>query len=153
MAQRFYNDPAGFGIGYPVIGANSATFSEADAVYINTSGFLDVATTSSRILGFSNETISALASDNQTVAKVTPKYVYTNGVLVVYTASGAITQTMVGEYADFSSTTSGAQTVSNTTSATTGQVFIVGFDPAGDGTTTDVVIQAAEPQYLDFAQP
>ncbi len=153
MSQRFFNDPAAFGVGYPVIGANSIAFATADAVYINTSGFLDIATTSSRILGFSVDDVSTLTSDNQTVAKVCPKYVYANNIIMVFPASGAITQTMVGEYADFSSTTSGAQTVSNSTSATAGQLFIIGFDPANDGTTTDVVVMVAEQQYFDYAQP
>ena len=143
MAQRFLNDPAGYGVGYPIIGANSITFNEADAVYVNTSGFLDIASTSSAILGFSLETAAAMASDNQTNAKICPKYAYAEGVIVVYPASGAITQTMVGEYANFSSATAGAQTVSNSTSATVGQFFITGFDPNNDGTTTDVVVKVA----------
>lgn len=150
MAQRFLNDPAGFGVGYPVIGGNSAAFSYADAVYIDTSGWLQVATTSSKVLGFALDTVT-MASDNQTVAKVCPKYVYADGVLVVLGGDSACTQTKVGEYADLVTTTSGSQVLNGTTGAT-GQFFVLGFDPEGDGTTTDYVIRVAEPQTFGFAQ-
>ena len=150
MAQRFLNDSASFGVGYPVIGANSIVFSPTDAVYINTSGFLDSASTSSKVLGFALDNIT-MASDNQTVAKVTPKYCYADAVLVVYPGDSACTQTKVGEYADLVTTTSGGQILNGTTAAT-GQFFVIGFDPDGDGTTTDYVVRVAEPQTMAFAQ-
>lgn len=142
MAQKFLQDPAGFGVGYPNIGANSIVFNVGDAIYINTSGFLDIATTTSKIFGYSLEDVT-MTSDNQTVAKVCPKFVRAEFVAMVYPANGAITQTMVGEYAVFSSATAGAQTISNTTSATVGQFLVIGFDPNADGTTTDVVVRAS----------
>lgn len=147
MAQRFARDPAFYGVGYPVIGANSIVFNTADALYINTSGFLDIASTTSKIFGYSLGDIT-MASDNQTVAKVKPPYAPAQGVEVIYPANGAITQTMVGEYTVFSSATAGAQTISNTTSATVGQFVVLGFDPDNDGTTTDVVVKAAVDQAV-----
>jgi len=144
MAQQqvFLHDPAGYGDGYPIIGANSIVFYNADAVYINTSGFLDIATTTSKILGYAVENIT-MAATNQTVAKVCPKYVYADVVEMVYPTSGAITQTMVGEYAVFSSATAGSQTISNTTSATVGQFLVIGFDPFASSDTSAVVVKAA----------
>ncbi len=155
MAQRFLNDTAGFGVGYPIIGANSVTFTEADPVYINTSGFLALGTSSDKVLGFSTDTISTLASDNQTVAKVCPKYLYHDAVLVVYplAAAAAATQTMIGEYVVISGTTSGAFTV-GTNSATVGQFLVVGINPNNNGSVTDgttaelseLVLRVAFPQ-------
>lgn len=150
MAQRFLQDPSAFGTGYPVIGANSEAFAVGDAIYINTSGFLAVATTSSKILGYSVGAIT-MASDNQTVGLVKPQYVYAENVLMVYPGDSACTQTKIGEYADFVSTTSNAQTINGTVGAT-GQFLVVGFDPAGDGTTTDYVVIAAERQKDGYAQ-
>jgi len=150
MAQRFLNDPAGFGVGYPVIGANSIVFSEVDAVYINTSGFLDLATTSSTVLGFALETVT-MASDNQTVAKVCPKYCLPYGVLVVYPSDQACTQTDVGAYADLSSNTTNAMTI-NLAAGSSGQFFVQGFDPDEDGSTSKVVVSIAEEQQSARAQ-
>lgn len=151
MASRFLTDPTANGVGYPVIAANSVALSVADAVYINTSGFMDVASTSSKVLGFSLDTITAVAGDNQTVAKVCPKYCYPDGVTIVITGDSACTQTKVGEYADLVTTTTGAQVLNGTVGAT-GQFFVIGFDPNADGTTTDYVVMVAEPQQSGYAQ-
>lgn len=138
MAQRFYNDPAGFGTGYPIIGVNSATFSEGDPVYINTSGFLALGTASDKVLGYSTDTISALTSDNQTVAMVCPKYFYEDAVVMIYplAAAAAATQTMIGEYTDISGTTSGSFTMNASTNATTGQFLILGINPNNGGSVS-----------------
>lgn len=151
MAQRFRTDPYATGLGYPVIAKNSEAFATGDAVYIDTSGFLAKATTSSKVLGFALDTVT-VASDNQTVAKVCPKYVPAMDVLMQYTADVAVTQTKIGEYADFSAVTSGGFTVGVNGSGATGQLFILGFDPEGDGSTDQVVVKVAEPQQLAFAQ-
>lgn len=137
MAQRFLQDPANFGVGYPIIGANSIAFSEADPVYINTSGFLALGTASDKVLGYSLDTITALASDNQTVAMVCPKYCYADAVLVVIplAAAAAATQTMIGEYVVLSGVTSGAMTVT-TNSATVGQFLVLGINPANNGSVS-----------------
>ena len=141
------------GVGYPVIGGNSVQFSMADAVYIDTNGFLAIATTSSRIIGYCVEDIT-MSSTNQTVAKVCPKYIPALGVLMVYPGAAACTQTMIGEYVDLSTVTTGAQVVgAGSTSASSGQFLILGFDPNGDGTTTDVVVCLGENQVSDAAQP
>ena len=145
MAQKFYNDPGQFGVGYPIIGLDSIVFHVADALYINTDGLLTTATTSSKIVGFSLEDVT-MSSTNSTVAKVCPKYAAAQSVEVRYPANGAFAQTNVGAIAVFSSATAGAQTISTTTSDTVGQFMVLGFDPDNDGTTTDVVVRVALPQ-------
>lgn len=146
--QQFITDPEGLGLGFPIIGANSIQFSVGDAVYINTSGFLDLSSTTNRILGFSTDSVT-MSATNQTVALVCPAYVPAGQVTMYYPMSSAPSQTMIGEYADFSSATTNAQTVSSTTSASTGQFFIVGIDT----TNTAVYVQVAEQQRFDYAQP
>ena len=153
MAQRFLTNPDDKGVGYPVIGGNSVQFSVGDAVYIDTSGWLAIATTSSRIIGYCLEDIT-MSATNQTVAKVCPKYTPADEVLMVYTGAAAGTQTMIGEYVDFSTVTTGAQVVNtSSTSSSSGQFLILGVDPAGDGTTTDIVVTLGENQKFDYAQP
>ena len=146
MAQRFHVDPAGNGVGYPVIGANSIQFSVGDAVIIDSSGWLALATAARKVLGFSLENIT-MASTNQTVAKVCPKYVSNPSVLMVYpTASNVgFAQTDVGAYAVLSGLTTGEMTLSATAGAT-GQFLILGFDPKGDGSTYEAVVQTAYKQ-------
>lgn len=151
MGQKFARDPAGHGRGYPVIGANSEAFAFADPVYIDTSGWLALATTSSKILGFYVGAGETMASDNQTVAKKTPDYVYASGVEMVYGADQDATQTDVGAYADIGTATTGAIEL-NLAAGSTGQFFVIGFDPENDSTDTDIVVIVAEPQISAFAQ-
>jgi hypothetical protein len=150
MAMRFLHDPGAFGTGYPIIGANSSIFKVGDAVTIDANGFLAVPAVSSKIHGFILEDIT-MASDNQTVAKVCPKFVNAELVEMVVGGDSACTQTKVGEYADLVTVTLGAQVLNGTVIAA-GQFLVLGFDPAGDGTTTDYVVKVAEPQFLGFAQ-
>jgi hypothetical protein len=150
MAQRFLQDPAALGVGYPIIGNNSVALAVGDAVTINGGGFLDIASTSGKILGYCLEAVT-MASDNETVAKVCPKYTYAEDVLMVYPTDEAVTQTSVGQYADFSSATTNAQTL-NLVAGATGQFLVIGFDPTGDGTTTDAVVIAAERIKDGYAQ-
>src|ERR1035437_9807354 len=98
MSQRFYSDPLAQGVGYPVIGDNSAVFNYADAVFIDTDGFLDTATTSSKIMGFCIASGPlTMTSDNETVAMVCPHYVYSDNVQVIYPAASSVfSQTLVG---------------------------------------------------------
>ncbi len=142
MAQRFLNDPLAQGVGYPVIGKDSIVFYVADALYIDTDGLLTTATTSSKILGYSLDNVT-MSSTNSTVAKVCPNYVYALNTLVVYPADEAVAQTGVGAHTVFASATAGAQTLDGTVSDTVGQFQIMGFDPAKDGTTTDIVVRAS----------
>lgn len=148
--QRFFQLPNPAGNGYPVIGGNSQAFANADAVYIDTSGFLDVVTTSSKVIGASLHD-ATMASDNQTVALIKPLYANWLGLVMVYTADQAATQTDLDAYADFGTTTSGAQ-VLNLAGGATGQMHILGFDPYDEDDDTDVVVEIAEPQQLGFAQ-
>lgn len=136
--------------GYPVIGINSGAFATADALYIDSNGWLTVVSTSSKVLGFSLDN-RTMAAANQTVAKVKPLYTPWLGIVAVYTADQACVQTDIGAYADLVTVTSGAQ-VLNLVAGTSGQFHVLGFDPDGDGTTTLTVVEVAEPQQLGFAQ-
>lgn len=151
MTQEFRTDPELIGIGYPIIGGNSIQFSKVDAVTVNTSGFLIISTSASdRILGFSNDD-RLMASNNQTVAQVKPSYVPAIGTEIFITADAAETQTNIGEYQVYGTFTSGAQQIlQSTSSATIGQVFVLGFDPYNEGTTTLAVVTAARYQTLAY---
>ena len=149
--MRLYKVPVDTAYETPAIAGNGVQFNIGDAVYVDTSGFLAIATTSSKIYGFVMEAFTATA-DNQTVKKYRPTVLPgVQGVQVVLTTSAAIAQTNVGEYSDLSTVTTGAQ-VLNATSGATGQFFILDFDPEGEGTTTDAVVEVAEYQKSGFAQ-
>ncbi len=149
--QKFLHDPAGYGRGYPVIGKLSVQFSYADAVIIDSNGFLDLATTTSQIHGYYCGQGETMSATNQTVEKVCPDYVYSDGVEMVYGADQACTQTDIGTWCDFGTITTGAQQL-NLAGSTKAQFFILGFDPDGDGTTTSVVVKCGEPQYIGSSQ-
>lgn len=147
--EKMYRNPLLLGTGYPVIGASSTTFTSGDPLTINSSGFLAVATSSGeKILGYAIET-KTTTSDNETVAKYCPAYVPADGVWMLYQSDQACTQTDVGAYADVTGTT-GAIYI-NLAAGSTGQFFVEGFNPDGLGTSY-VVVRAAEPQVLGFAQ-
>ena len=149
--QKFRHDPAGYGRGYPIIGANSEEFSQADAVFINSSGFLELADVGGKILGYYAGQGETMASDNQTVAKKTPDYVYAESVEMVYGADQDCTQTDVGAYADFGTVTTGAFEL-NLAAGSTGQFLVLGFDPENDANNDHVVVVAAELQKAAFSQ-
>ena len=136
--------------GYPVIGVNSQAFATADPIFIDTSGWLTVVTTSSKVLGFSKDN-RTMSSTNQTVAAVKPLYTPWLGVVVVITADQAVTQTDLAQYADIGTNTSGAM-ILNFVAGATGQFHCLGFDPNADGSTTLAVVEVAEPQQMGFAQ-
>ena len=149
--MRLYKVPVDVAYETPAIAAQGIQFTIGDAVYIDTSGFLAIATTSSKIIGFVMESFTATA-DNNTVKKYRPTVLPAlQGVQVVMTMSTAIAQTNVGEYSDLSTVTTGAQVLNATTGAT-GQFFVLDFDPEGEGTTTDAVVEVAEYQKAGFAQ-
>lgn len=149
--QKFHTDPLGQGIAYPVIGINSLDLAVADAVYIDTNGWLALATTSSKIFGFSTDNIDALESDNQTVDFVKPSVVPAMAVLMKYGSDQDCTQTDIGAYADFGTTTTNAFEV-NLTAGGTGQLFVLGFDPDDEDDDDAIIVEVAEPQRLAFAQ-
>lgn len=151
MGQKFLADPAGYGAGYPVIANNSEEFSHADPVYIDSDGFLAVSGTTSKVLGYYVGQGKTYASDNETVAKLTPDYVYAAGVEMIFGADQACTQTDVGAYADMGTATTGAFEL-DLNSGGTGQYLVIGFDPDGDGSTSDVVVITAEDQVSAAAQ-
>jgi hypothetical protein len=134
-------------MGYPVIGKNSEVFNIADAIYIDTDGFLALTTTSSKVLGYAEEAVT-MASDNQTVAKVCPQYIYAHLIEVKIDTDQAATQTDIGAYADLVTVTTGAQ-VLNLAAGSTGQFFVLGIDPDN---TSKVIVTVAEFQVDDSAQ-
>lgn len=145
---KFLRDPLEAGsVGQPVIGDDSVQFSVGDAVYIDSDGFLALATTSSKILGYCIEDVT-MAADNTTVAKKCPMYVYAEGVEVEIDSDQACVQTDIGAYADLGTVTTGAM-VLNLSAGATGQFFVLGFD-AND--TDKVIVTVAEPQKMAFAQ-
>jgi hypothetical protein len=150
MAQKFYKVGPDVAIEASVLGLNSAAFAVADPVTIDANGLLIVATAGDKVLGFSVEAIT-MAADNQTVAKIKPKFIPANqAVLMQYTSDQACTQTDVGAYADLVGTTGAIQM--NLAAGANGAFIVKGFDPEEDGTTTEVIVETAEPQSLAFAQ-
>lgn len=152
MGQDLYKDRLHPGMGVPIIGANSVQFTSFDGVYADSNGFLALATAGSKILGFARQDVT-LASDNQTVAKVKPSYLPHHGMLLVYGADQACTQTDIGAYADYGTATTGAFNL-NLAAGATGQFLVLGFgtDINPNYASTDVVCEVAEPQVLAFAQ-
>lgn len=149
--QKFLRDVSGYGRGYPIIGGNSVQFSHADPVYIDTSGWLQISSTTNKILGYYAGPGITMASDNQTVDKVCPDYVYAEGVEMVFGSDQDCTQTDIGAYADIGTATTGAFEL-NLAAGSTGQFLVLGFDPEGTGDNDVVVVICAEPQISAFAQ-
>jgi len=147
MAIEFKGNISEMPVGVPVIAKNSVGFSIGDALTIDSNGFLDLASTSSKIIGYCLETVT-VASNNQTVAMYCPQYVYGEGVEVLIDTDQAATQTDIGAYADLGTTTTGAQ-VLNLAAGSTGQFFVLGIDADN---TSKVIVTIAEPQKLGFAQ-
>lgn len=149
--QQFYRVPDKTGIAQPVIAKNSEQFSVGDPVTIDSNGFLARATSSGeKIYGFADEDVT-VASDNQTVAKYKPSVISYDGVVMIFTADQAVTQTDIGAYADVGTSTSGGY-ILNFAAGSTGQFICLGFDPNNDGSTTLAIVRVAEPQVLAFAQ-
>lgn len=149
--QFFHTDPLGQGVAYPVIGINSLDLAVADALLIDTNGWLALATNSSKIFGFSPDNIDALESNNQTVDKVKPNVIPAMAVLMRYGSDQDATQTDIGAYADFGTVTTNAFEL-NLAAGSTGQMFVLGFDPAEESDNDLVICEVAEPQRLGFAQ-
>lgn len=132
-----------------LIAANSEVFAVADPVTW-ASGFLEVCDAGDKVMGFADEAFTA-AADNQTVAKKAPKVIPARpGVIMQYTSDQAAVATDMGLYADMSGSTGAIQI--NLAGGSSGQFIVVGYDPDQDGTTTEVLVEVAEPQRLAFAQ-
>lgn len=147
---QIFHRIGGAGVGTGVILKNSVQLSVGDPLTIDSNGYLDIASTTSKIIGYSLEDVTA-ASDNQTVAMVKPVYVEAARVRMIYQADQACTQTDIGAYADLGTASTGA-CVLNLAAGATGQFLVEGFDPYGTGDTTLCVVVVAEPQQLAFAQ-
>lgn len=151
MAQRFRDEADKACGGFPIIGKNSEALAVADAVQADSSGWLAVVGTTTKVLGYSTDA-RTMAGTNQTVAKVKPLYVYAPGVRMQYTADIDCTQTDIGAYADLASATSGSQQL-NLAAGSSGQFFVLGFNPdIVDGEDDEIVVEVAEPQVLAFTQ-
>jgi len=149
--QRFMKDVSPELVSEPCIGVASVEFSPVDAVYIDSNGYLAIATTSSKVLGFCMENKTTAAS-NATTEKYKPQFVMAFPFIQVALPSDQdCTQTDIGAYADLSSATTGAQTL-NLVAGATGQFFVMGFDPENISDDDDVVVCVAEPQWAAFAQ-
>lgn len=149
MQDFLRSDSIGSGIIKTPIAKNSEVFAKADPVSIDSDGWLIVSTAGAKVLGYSTEAFTA-ASDNQTVAKKFPKCVDVRKCQMVYTSDQACVQTDIGAYADLTGTTGAIQM--NLSAGATGQFLVIDFDPDKDGSTTTVVVEAAEPQVYAFAQ-
>jgi len=149
--QKFLRDPGGLGRGYPVIGATSVQFTHADPVYIDSSGFLALATAGGLILGYYCGAGETMSATNQTVEKECPDYVYAKDVEMVFGADQDATQTDIGAYCDFGTVTTGAFEL-NLAASTSAGLFVLGFDPDGEADNDAVVVMAAELQILGYAQ-
>lgn len=150
--QKFYKIPDNVGAMADIIGNNSAKFSKADPVTIDSAGNLIVATSSGeKILGFCLEDVT-MDSDNETVDKYKPSYIPAYpGVLMVYDSDqDAVLADDIGEYADVTGTTGAIYM--NLTAGSTGQFLVRSKDPYEEGDDSVVVVEAAEPQTFAFAQ-
>lgn len=154
MASVLWRNDLNRGTQASHIGGNSVQFSLNDAVYADTSGFLAIATTTSKVLGFSAQNVTCAAA-NQTASNPTrPLFLPYHGVHMLITADQAGAATDQDAYADLVTTTTGAQ-VLNLAAGATGQFYVHDFNPHRDGivtATTDIVVSIAEPQELAFAQ-
>jgi hypothetical protein len=152
MAQRFLHESAvDRFIGYPTIGVANTQFSKADAVYIDSSGYLALATTSSQIVGFCLED-KTTASTNATVELYCPQYVDAMmNIYMAYPSDQDCTQTDIGAWCDFGSVTTGAMTL-NLAASSKAQFLVRGFDPNNEADDDDVVVTCAEPQQYGSSQ-
>ncbi len=155
MAQGFVRIEGDEKVRQGVIAANTTTFAEGTPVFINTSGFLDVCTSSGeKVWGFCTEA-KITTSDNQTVAMYKPRVIGCENVTFFADSDQAFTQTDAGAYVDIASSSAGVVTL-NLAAGNTGQFFVVGLlsdiDPSADGDTDRIVVKVAEPQEFAFAQ-
>lgn len=149
MSQKFYKVSPDVPL-QSHIGANSEVFASADPVAIDADGFLIVATAGIKVLGYATDDVT-MTSTNESVAKVKVNYVpAVHGVQMQYTADQACTDTDLGAYADLSGTT-GAIAI-NLAAGDNGQFLVLAYDPEEDGSTTEVVVEAAERQTDAYAQ-
>lgn len=156
MSQRIFREQESEHFREPVIGANSETFLDGSYVAINSSGFLIVATAGLRLEGICRQNVN-MASNNQTVAMVTPLVIDADNVEMSMLADQAFTQTNVGEYVAISTVTAGLQTLAlSTSSATQGALRVIGLldtisgDPSWSGNTTQIVVKRAIAQDLAY---
>jgi len=146
---EFKSNVAELPVGVPVIGVASVQFSVGDAVYIDSNGYLALATTSSKILGFCIEDKTTSAT-NASVELYCPQYVYAEDVEVWIDSDQAFTQTDAGAYADLGTVTTGAM-VLNLAAGSSGQFLVLGSD-TDTPNTSKVICVVSEPQKMAFAQ-
>ncbi len=123
---------------YQAIGKNSEVFSVNDPVTI-TAGVVEVAGTTETIFGVCDKTVT-MTSDNQTVAKVVPPLIPTDGLLFLMGCNADLTgnATDGGTYYKLTTATSGAVQIdvaSGVQTTTARVVEIVQVDPQAVGGT------------------
>ena len=124
-------------IRYDIIGTNSTAFTIGDPVTVS-SGKLAVAGTTNTVVGIATKTVT-MASNNETVAKVTPGYlpVYQDEVYLMGTTADMTALTAPGTYYCLTAATTATVQVDNA-GANTGAsrvVEIVKVDPQNIGGT------------------
>ena len=120
---------------YDAIGKNSVAFTAGDPVTIS-SGLLDVAGTTNTVVGIAQKTVT-MASNNQTVAKVTPGYIPIKNDDVY----------LMGTTSDLTGNATNGGTYYCLTAATTGTLQV---DTAGVNTGVSRVVEIIEvdPQQI-----
>jgi len=151
----------------PVIAVDSEVFAEGSPVYLDSSGFLAVTSTTNKIWGFCTEAITVISTNStsssigtgQTVNSAAhsycPRVIAPDNVLFWADSDTDFTQTDIGAYADVASESSGVVTL-NLAAGSTGQFIVYGLlrdvDPSATGDDDRIVVKVAEPQDLAFAQ-
>lgn len=131
---------------------NSTTFAKGDPVSQDTDGLLIVTTAGLRVIGIANEA-KVTAADNETVAQYKVQFLaLTYKDKLEAEMSAAVAQTNVGQYADVSGTTGAVKLDSGTLADDTGSFHITDLDPRGNGSTTAVLCNIAEPEELAYTQ-
>lgn len=145
---------------YDIVGKNSVAFTVGDPVKFS-SGVLDVAGTTDSIAGVAAKTVT-MASDNQTVAKVSPGYIPTDErTLFLMGTNADLTgnATDVGTYYKLTTGTTGTVQVDVTSgvqTTTNRVVMIKQVDPNNEGGTGSgsglrqcLVVFVRRPSWID----
>jgi len=132
--------------------ANSEVFAIGDPLTYDTDGFVIVATAGTRVIGVSNQAVTA-AANNETVAAAKVSYIVGN-IYDYYEAdmSAAVTATNRSQYCDLTGGTGAVQMDFGTVADNTAQFRIAMLDPRQESSTTRVLVNIAEPEQLAHTQ-
>jgi len=152
----------------PVCALGSAQFAVATPVTIDTNGFLaPISSSGEKIWGYCTEDVTAISTNSSgSTAGVTqqhdkaahsyaPRIIEPDNVDFWADSDQAMTQTDIGAYADVVSVSAGVVTI-NLAAGASGQFHVIGLlsnvNQLGDGDTDRIIVRAAEPQDMAFAQ-